>query len=65
MRSRELVERRFEAGGITYRVTDAGRHVANEFGSSYAAGLRRAAEWAVSTLADLTDQELIAVLRNG
>lgn len=64
MRSRELVERCFDPDGITYRVTDAGRHVANEFCSNYATDLRETAKWAVSALADLTEQELISVLRN-
>jgi hypothetical protein len=65
MRSRELVERRFEPHGIAYRATEAGQHVVEEFASEYAERLRRAAEWAVSALGDLNEEELRAVLRDG
>jgi ABC-three component (ABC-3C) system Middle Component 2 len=58
MRSRDLVERRFLAAGIRWRVTRVGRHVAAQFSSDYAASLRARAEWVLRTLGEPTDVEL-------
>lgn len=58
MRSRDLIERRFGASGISYRSTKAGRHVASLFESPYAAALRDRADWVVQTFGDLSDRQL-------
>jgi hypothetical protein len=58
MRSRDLVERRFLAAGIRWRVTPAGRHVAAQFSTEYAVRLRERAEWVLRTLGQHTDAEL-------
>lgn len=58
MRSRDLVERRFLASGIRWRVTSAGRHVAQLFSSEYAGVLRERAQWVIKHLNQKTDSEL-------
>jgi hypothetical protein len=58
MRSRDLVERRFLAAGIRWRVTRVGGHVAAQFSSDYAAALRERAEWVLRRLGEHTDAEL-------
>ncbi|HTX33342.1 MAG TPA: ABC-three component system middle component 2 [Solirubrobacteraceae bacterium] len=62
MRSRDLVDRKFQASGIVYGATRAGRHVAAQFDSLYAKELRERANWVVETLADLTARQLAELL---
>jgi hypothetical protein len=58
MRSRDLIERRFVATGISYRSMKAGRYVVSLFESPYATALRERAEWVVETFGDLSDKQL-------
>ena len=58
MRSRELVERRFQTSGIVYAATAAGQHVAEQFDSQYAAMLRARADWVISTFGNHSDKRL-------
>jgi hypothetical protein len=58
MRSRELVERRFQASGIVYASTPAGRHVVEQFDSKYALLLRERADWVISTYGSHSDKSL-------
>lgn len=58
MRSRDLVERRFLAAGIRWRVTPVGHHVAAQFTTEYAARLRARAEWVLGSLGKSTDAAL-------
>ena len=58
LRSRELVERRFQRSGIVYAATLLGRHIAREFDSEYAQMLRERAEWVITAFGSSTDKEL-------
>jgi hypothetical protein len=49
MRSRDLVERKFQATGIVWAATDAGAHLARQFDSEYAVGLRDRAGWVIES----------------
>jgi hypothetical protein len=62
MRSRELVERRFQTSGIVYAATTVGRHVAGQFESHYAAMLRDRADWVIATYSDYSDKKLRELL---
>jgi hypothetical protein len=62
MRSRDLVDRRFQASGLTYAVTTVGQHVVAQFDSGYAGGLRERATWVIKTLHPLTPRQLDALL---
>jgi hypothetical protein len=62
MRSRDLIERRFKAGGIAYAATTAGANLVSEFESDYAALLRERAAWVVETFAPKSDQALADLL---
>jgi hypothetical protein len=64
MKSRDLIERRFTKKGITYRATNAGRHVAEQFGSSYAGTLRDRAGWVIETFGGLSEKQLSDTLRD-
>lgn len=63
MRSRELVEQRFQRTGIVFAATRVGRHVAKEFESTYAADLRDRAAWVVGQFGALSDTALRQRLR--
>jgi len=59
MRSRDLVERRFLASGVSYRSTKAGRHVASLFDTPYANLLRERASWVVDTFGGMSERRLL------
>ena len=63
MQSRELVEHLFRPSGIVFSATKAGRHVAEQFDSQYAAMLRARATWVVSEHAALSDKQLARMLQ--
>ena len=62
MRSRDLVERRFQTTGIAYRATRAGHHLVAQFQSDYASLLRERAAWAVERFSDLSSARIAATL---
>ena len=64
MRSRDLVDRRFSKKGITYTATNAGRHVSEQFGSTYADVLRDRAAWVMETFGSLSDKQLSETLKD-
>ena len=63
MRSRDLLDRRFSGRGITYRVTQAGRHVAAQFESDYAGLLRERARWVVHNFGGMSHKQLSDALK--
>ena len=63
MRSRDLVERRFQRTGIAFAATAAGRHVTGEFDSEYAQMLRDRAGWVIATYGATSDKDLSELLR--
>lgn len=58
LRSRELIERRFQSAGIGFRATPSGRYVAGQFASDYADRLRKRARWIAETLQPMSDIRL-------
>lgn len=58
MVSRDLLERRYMATGIRYRITKAGLHVLDHFESSYADSLAKRCGWVVERFGSDTDASL-------
>lgn len=62
MCSRELLDKRFEDGGISYVANDLTPMFLTYFDSGYAAGLRAAAAWIDTRFGALGDAELSTLL---
>jgi hypothetical protein len=62
MRSRDLIERRFQATGIAYGATRVGRHLVDQFQSDYSSLLRQRADWVVERFSDLSNERVAATL---
>jgi hypothetical protein len=61
--SRDLIERRYENGGVFFAATDRSADFLDSLDTPYVLGLKKRAEWIVETFGHLSDQHLEQLIR--